>query len=120
MRGIMKSKLFSILLAATIFGGIAAPTAVTAAPKKKVYTITDRQVELRSKVDAAFKHNELTLKQADGLRGDLDDINGDIEKMKSKNGGKLSYKDEGKVEKRLNKVSLSLTKWELQKRATPH
>jgi hypothetical protein len=116
----MKRALIATLIAATIFGGMVESTAEAAPAKKKVYTVTDRQVELRAKVDAAFKHNELTEKQATGLAGDLDNINADIEKMKSKNGGKLSYKDEGKVEKRLNKVSLTLTKFELAKRVTAH
>jgi hypothetical protein len=116
----MKVQIIAIMIAATVLGGIGT-TPVTAAPKaKKVYTVTDRQVELRKKADAAFKHNELTEKQVTSINGDLDDINGDIEKMKSKNGGKLSYKDEGKIEKRLNKISLTLTKWELAKRVTAH
>jgi hypothetical protein len=33
-----------------------------------------------------------------------------IEKMKSKNGGKLSYHDEGKIEKELNKVTVKIEK----------
>ena len=39
--------------------------------------------------------------------------------MKSKNAGKLSYIDEGKLEKDLNKVTLKIEKLSLAKRTTP-
>lgn len=96
----------------------AAKHAIPAA--KKPYTITDRVTELRTKVEAGQKENELTAKEATKLTCDLDNISNDIEKMKVKNAGKLSYSDEGKIEKRLNKVSLALTKCQLEKRVTPH
>lgn len=115
----MKTKLLSLLLAVMFIGGICIDAAFSA-PKKKPYTVTDRQVELRKKVEAGVKSNELTAKEADKLISDLESIASAIEKSKSKNGGKLSYKDEGKAEKRLNKVSLTLTKYNLSKRVTAH
>jgi hypothetical protein len=48
----------------------------------------------------------------------LQDVSDKIAKMKDKNGGKLSYKDEGKIEKTLNDISLNIKKLELQKRVT--
>ena len=113
----MKEKIIVLLMLVTMFSGVCA-TEVFAAKKK--YSVTDRQVELRKKVEVGQQKNELTAKEATGLNGDLDDITASIEKMKSNNAGKLSYKDEGKIEKRLNKISVTLTKKELTKRVTPH
>ena len=115
----MKTKLLALVLLATVCGAqsISLPQMAEA---KKPYTITDRQVELRKKVQVAFKKNELTAKEQTKLNDQLDDIDADIAKAKDKNGGKLSYKDEGKMEKRLNKVSVDLQKWQLEKRVVVH
>lgn len=117
----MKRQLLSLLLLVTVCGGAASvQPACAKGPSKKVYTVTDRQVELRNKVAAAAKANELTAKEAEKLNSTLTDIDEDIVRMKAKNGGKLSYKDEGKVEKRLNTVSIDLQKYQLKKRVTAH
>lgn len=117
----MKRKLMALLLLATVYGGIAAvQPACAKAPTKRAYTVTERQVELRSKVASAAKANELTQKEASKLTDMLNGIEADIKEMKEKNAGKLSYKDEGKIEKRLNKVSLGLQKYQLAKRVTAH
>jgi hypothetical protein len=84
---------------------------------KKHYTITSRITALEHRINAGQKANELTLKEANSLRDDISDVNGKIAKYKSKNGGKLSYKDENTVEKKLNDVSIALQKKELAKRA---
>jgi hypothetical protein len=124
LRGLkMKSGLVALtaILIVTVCGGtLCGEPASAAAPHKKPYTVTDRQNELRKKVAVAAKQNELTQKEASKLNQMLDDVDADIQKMKSKNAGKLSYKDEGKVEKRLNKVSLDLQKYQLAKRVTAH
>jgi len=82
----------------------------------KKLTIYDRQVALKVQVDKKQKENELTLKEADKLREKLEDINAKKEKMISKNGGQLAYKDEAKLEKMLNSVSVDITKKSLAKR----
>ena len=82
----------------------------------KKLTIYDRQVALKAQVDKKKKENELTLKEADKLREKLEDINAKKEKMISKNGGQLAYKDEAKLEKMLNSVSVDITKKSLAKR----
>jgi hypothetical protein len=124
LRGLkMKSGLVALtaILIVTVCGGtLCGEPASAEAPHKKPYTVTDRQNELRKKVAVAAKQNELTQKEASKLNQMLDDVDADIQKMKSKNAGKLSYKDEGKVEKRLNKVSLDLQKYQLAKRVTAH
>ena len=83
---------------------------------KRPITITQRQEALQRDILKDQKSMELTKKEADGLRDDMSDIASRITKMKSKNGGKLSYADEGKVEKSLNDVSLKIKKLELKKR----
>lgn len=89
--------------------------AKNAAPKKQ-WTVTDRQDELKKRVDEGEKSYELTKKEADKLRSRLQDIADREQKAKDKNGGKLSYKDEGKAEKDLNAVSLDIDKHQLAKR----
>jgi len=86
------------------------------ADAKKHWTVTERQEALTSRIVKGEKSNELTKKEADKLRSRLSDINDHIEKAKTKNGGQLSYKDQGKAEKQLNSVSIDLEKYELQKR----
>ncbi len=88
------------------------------AEARRNWTITQRQVALRREVDGGQRANELTLKEANGLRERLASITTDAQKMKSKNGGKLSYKDEGKLEKRLNGISVDIQKDKLAKRTT--
>lgn len=113
----MMKKPIATLCCAIIAGGL---TLQISADAGKKYTITDRQTELRRLIAKGQRNNELTLKEANKLTGKLDDIAADIEKYKSKNGGKLSYKDEGKIEKRLNSVSIDLKKAELNKRTIAH
>jgi hypothetical protein len=88
---------------------------ITPADAKK-WTVTQRQEKLSSEVDAAYKANQLTLQEADGLKQDSMKISQKEEKMKVKNGGKLSYPDENQLEKDLNKLSLKLHKKVLEKR----
>ncbi|MBL8085565.1 MAG: hypothetical protein JNN26_23265 [Candidatus Obscuribacter sp.] len=79
-------------------------------------TVYDRQVALKKEIDAGEKSKELTLKEASKLREKLESINEKKEKMLAKNGGKLSYKDEEKMEKWLNGVSIDIQKKRLAKR----
>ena len=88
------------------------------AEARKNWTITQRQEQLKKEVDGGLKANELTLKEANALKDRLSGITADETKMKSKNGGKLSYKDEGKLEKKLNGVSVDMQKEKLEKRTT--
>jgi len=91
-----------------------------ASAKSKTWTITERQEALSSKVSKGETSNELTKKEADKLRSRLQDVSDKIAKSKLKNGGKLSYKDEGKMEKMLNSISVDMDKEELAKRAVAH
>lgn len=115
--GNMPLRILVLCIMSTVFLCCNASSAATKhAPKK--WTITDRQVELRKRVENGLRANELNNKEAKQINGRLDQLDKDIEKMKSKNGGKLSYKDEGKVEKRLNSISLEMEGKELAKRVT--
>jgi hypothetical protein len=104
-----------LVLSASIGAAITVSVQRAEAAKPKV-TITDRIEILSKKIDKGQKANELTLKEADKLRSDITKINEKIEKAKAKNAGKLSYEDESKIEKDLNKVSIKLTTKELDKR----
>ena len=85
-------------------------------PVKKKYTITDRIEDLTKKVNDGQKNNELTLKEADDLRGKIEKVSARIDKCKTKNGGQLSYKDLNSLEKDLNKVSVKVHSQQLNKR----
>ena len=114
----MKSRFylpFVLGLAVSIF--FFQPAATSA--KAKHWTITDRQQALSVKVTAGEKSNNLTKKEADKLRKRLQAVNEHISNAKTKNGGQLSYKDQGKIEKELNGISVDLDKKELEKRALP-
>lgn len=113
----MKRLTLSFLLALLVF---VTCTYQADARGAKKYTITDRQTVLRQKVAAGVKKNELTAKEADKLNGRLDDIDLAVTKMKTKNNGQLSYKDQGKLEKKLNSISIDMEKWELAKRVIAH
>ena len=107
-------------LTAAVVSLIVVLLVISALPALKVeakqWTVYERQVELRKRVEKGYKANELTEKEAKKLNDRLDDIVRDADKMKSKNGDKLSYKDQGKLEKRLNAISLVIQKYELKKR----
>jgi|GEM_PF-477856 len=109
---ILSSSLATSLLAVNVTQADAKGARVT----KKPMTITDRIEELSKKIDAGQKANELTLEEADDLRGKITKLNEKIDKWKSKNGGKLSYKDQNAAEKDLNKVSVKLLEKQLAKR----
>jgi hypothetical protein len=104
--------LSSVALATIVF--TSASSAQPALAKK--WTISQRQLALRKEVDSGLKANELTLKEAQGLRDRLDAISNDETKMKAKNAGQLSYKDQGKLEKKLNSISVDIQKDKLAKR----
>ena len=119
MSSVSKSaSLLSFLLTLSLCGaGLAISSIYSCAPvQAKKMTVYDRQVALKKEIDAGEKSKELTLKEASKLREKLESINEKKEKMLAKNGGKLSYKDEEKMEKWLNGVSIDIQKKRLAKR----
>lgn len=79
-------------------------------------TITQRQNILLKKINRAERANELTHKEAQGLRDKRLSIIAMEARMRNRNNGKLSYADINKVEKELNGLSLKLQKKALAKR----
>lgn len=111
----MKRALIGIT-AVSLLVGLAALSPWAEARK---WTIYERQVAEQKRINSGEHSGELTKKEADGLREDMSDMANRINKMKDKNGGRLSYADEGKLEKNLNKVTLKIEKLRLEKRVTP-
>jgi len=105
-----------VLTALGLVLGLSAVATQSASARAK-YTITERQETLNKKISFGQRSGELTLKEADSLRDRSSNIDQRIAKMKEKNGGKLSYRDQNIIEKDLNKLSLSISKKELSKRA---
>jgi peptidoglycan hydrolase CwlO-like protein len=113
--GMINTRIAAALLTLSLAVSLTLPNAATAARK---WTITQRIEAEQSRINKGEKSGELTKKEADDLRGTISDINTKIGKMKEKNAGKLSYKDEGKIEKQLNGVTVKYTKLSLEKRVT--
>ncbi|HEY9775398.1 MAG TPA: hypothetical protein V6C81_16650 [Planktothrix sp.] len=101
------------LLTAALAVGVLVPNAALAK-----LTISQRINVENGRIRKFEKSGELTKKEADGLRDDMADIDSKIAKSKAKNGGKLSYKDQGKIDESLNKVTLKITKLQLAKQTT--
>jgi len=82
----------------------------------KKYTITQRQDALLKEIESDYKANQLTLAERDSLIEERQKIVDKEKDMKAKNGNKLSYADDRKLEKDLNTLSLKIQKKVLNKR----
>jgi hypothetical protein len=72
----------------------------------KKWTVTERLVKISKEIDEGRIGNELTVKQVEDLKKEVADIKDRMEKMKTKNGNKLSIPDTNKVHKELNDLSV--------------
>lgn len=100
-----------------VLGIIAILAASTSASQaKKAMTITERQDSLMKTVAKAEKSGDLTLKEANSFRDSEMKIEAKESKMRSNNGGKLTYKNIAEIEYDLNKMSNKLHKQQLGKR----
>jgi hypothetical protein len=114
---LLKEKVMNIKVCALALSSILAVACLATAPAEaKKWTVTQRQQALSMEIDKAFRTNQLTLKEADGLKREVIKITNREQKMRSKNGGKLSYEDDNQLEKDLNDVSVKLHKKQLEKR----
>ena len=104
-------KLNALFALALVVAFVASPIA-----QAHKYTITDREVALERKIDSAYKANQLTLKEVDNLKDKIKSVKENEQKMKDKNGGKLSYENNTSLEKDLNKISDKLHTKMLDKR----
>jgi len=84
--------------------------------KARRYTITERHQILAAKINRMEKAGELTMREARSLRNDNQDLWKKVARMKSKNGGKLSYKNIAECEKDLNRISTKIHSKALAKR----
>lgn len=107
---VMKFWVTLAVIAAIVTAGSVSPA------DAKKYTIYQRQIALKTRVNKAERAKELTFKEAKHFRDELADVQEDKDKMISKNNGRLSYEDENKLEKKLNSISTSITKHKLEKR----
>lgn len=79
----------------------------------KKWTVTERLEHLSKDIDEGRAANELTLKQVESLKNDAKDIKETMEKMKAKNGGKLSIPDTNKLHRELTDLSVKTLKTRL-------
>lgn len=80
--------------------------ATTLPCQAKKWTVTERLVKISKEIDEGRGANELTAKQVEDLKKEIEDVKGRMEKMKTKNAGKLSIPDTNKVHKELNELSV--------------
>ncbi|MBX3073019.1 hypothetical protein KF707_08090 [Candidatus Obscuribacterales bacterium] len=98
----MKSKTAAAVAGLLTIFLVCSPLAADA----KKWTVTQRLEKLSKEIDEGRTGNELTTKQVEDLKKEVSDIKDRMEKMKSKNGGKLSIPDTNKVHKELNDLSV--------------
>ena len=106
----------SLLLATAMLVQCAISLPQSTQARSHHYTISQRHNALLAKINRFQKTGDLTLREANSLRDENADIYRREAKMKSKNGGKLSYKDINKIESDLNDLSNRIHKKSLNKR----
>lgn len=84
----------------------------------KTWTVDDRQTKLMQDINQGQKSGELTLKEAHDLRKLEAGIARKKARMKAKGRGVLTDDDLNDLEKDLNKVSVDLNQYKLEKRVT--
>lgn len=79
----------------------------------KKWTVTERIEKLSAEIDTGRKANELTVKQMDTLKDMITSMKARMEKMKEKNGGKLSVPDTKKLHDDMTDISVKMLKMRL-------
>lgn len=102
---------FLVLLMASTISVVPAASA-----KSKKWTVEERQFQLMQDINKGQKSNQLTLKEARKLRGELADIAKHKTDMKAKNNDRLTPDNQQKLEEELNDVSNRIHECELKKR----
>lgn len=105
-----------VIVVVSLVGAVVANSLSTPTLAKRPLSISQRQVILMKRINRAERTNELTFKEANRLRDDLQSLIDREERMKEKNGGRLTWDNIGTVEKDLNKISVKIQKWQLEKR----
>lgn len=106
----------SLLVAAALLGQFAFTAPQVAEARAPRYTISQRHNALIAKINRFQRTGELTMREANSLREDDHDIRRREARMRSKNGGKLSYSDINKIERELNDLSNKIHRKALNKR----
>ncbi|MBA3856135.1 MAG: hypothetical protein C0507_04425 [Cyanobacteria bacterium PR.3.49] len=92
-------------------------SAIPVSAKGKVWTVDARQTQLMADINEGQKGKQLTKKEADRLRSDLADVARKKKKMKEKaENGKLTDANKNDLEADLNKISVAIQKYKLEKR----
>ena len=103
-----------VLLAVTVTAMLSltlilAPQAAMA----KRWTVTQRIEKLSAEIDEGRKSNELTVKQVETLKKSVADIKEKMDKMKAKNGDKLSVPDTKKLHDDMTDLSVKTLRMRL-------
>ncbi len=80
----------------------------------KKWTVTERITKLSKEIDEGRQANELTTSQVDALKNAVDSLKEKMEKMKNKNGGKLSLPDTRKLHDEMTNLSVKIYRQRLE------
>lgn len=92
---------------------VSAALATTPAFAKK-WTVTERITKLSNEIDEGRKANELTTSQVEALKKSVDSIKNKMDKMKEKNGNKLSLPDTRKLHDEMTNLSVKIYRQRLE------
>ena len=101
----------AVLAAAVMLSMLLALSPLPSFAKK--WTVTEHLEHISRDIEEGRKANELTVKQVEGLKQDVVSIQAKMEKMKQKNGGKLSIPDTKKLHQDLTDLSVKTLKTRL-------
>lgn len=80
----------------------------------KKWTVTERLQKLSSEIDEGRRANELTVKQVESLKTSILSLKDKMEKMKSRNGNKLSLPDTKKLHGDMTDLSVKILRMRLE------
>lgn len=80
----------------------------------KKWTVTERITKLSKEIDEGRQANELTTSQVDALKKSVETLKEKMEKMKNKNGGKLSLPDTRKLHDEMTNLSVKIYRQRLE------
>lgn len=80
----------------------------------KKWTVTERITKLSKEIDEGRQANELTTSQVDALKKSVESVKSKMDKMKEKNGGKLSLPDTRKLHDEMTNLSVKIYRQRLE------
>lgn len=106
-----KSVRFLAIIATVL---LATVTFVSEPALAKRWTVTQRVEKLSAEIEEGRKANELTVKQCESLKSSIVSLKEKMEKMKARNGNKLSVPDTKKLHDEMTDLSVKILRMRLE------